>query len=103
MSKHIFIQKLEGIEYQLQLGWDKFCQYYYCVISKWMVDASFEDGGYFDDENPIYSNLDTSLVQTLELLVDICLSLGFIMPEGIVENIKQDKQKNAVNRVVIYE
>lgn|GEM_PF-2414511 len=101
MSKHIFDQRIEGQLYEVQIGWDKPLQAFYGVISPWVEREEEGEEGYFDD--PIWSNLNYDKKLTLEEIADACRTRGFIIPEGLLENVGADQRRNAVNEVTFYD
>ncbi|MFK8034414.1 MAG: hypothetical protein AB8B94_09750 [Hyphomicrobiales bacterium] len=103
MSKHIFEQTVGDQSYEVQIGWDKPLQRYYGVISPWAEDPDMEEGGYFDDCDPTWSNLFLSSDIGLEDVADACEKLGLIIPDGLLENVVDDMLRNAVNEITIYE
>ena len=100
MSKHIFEQTIEGQTYEVQLGWDKPMQVFYGVISPWVEDETWEEGGYFDD--PVWSNLFVEKNLPLGEIEEECCRRGFTIPDGLLENVVSDMVRNAVNEVKYY-
>ena len=100
MSKHIFEQTINDQTYEVQIGWDKPCQRFYGVISPWVEDVEYEEGGYFDD--PLWSNIFYQKSFALEDIVHICEEYGFTLPDGLVEKVYLDQQRNAVNEITYY-
>ena len=103
MSKHIFEQTVDDQTYEIQIGWDKPLQRYYGVISPWVEDDECEQGGYFDNCEPTWSNLYLSGDVGLEDIITACEELGVNIPEGLLENVVNDMFRNAVNEVTCYD
>ena len=103
MSKHIFEQTLNNQTYEVQIGWDKPLQRYYGVISPWVEDHEYEEGGYFDTAEPVWSNLYFAHDVSLEDIVTACEELVLTLPNGLLDNVVNDRLRNAVNEVTVYE
>lgn len=100
MSKHIFQRVVQERLYQVELGWDKPLQRYYCCIFPVLTEG--ERAGEVDD--PVYSNLFEKNPQglTLEYFVEVCRRHGIEVPGVVLNEVVNDRQENVVNRVVMY-
>jgi len=103
MSKHIFEQTIDDQTYEVQIGWDKPLQRYYGVISPWVEGSEMDDGGYFDSCDPAWSNLFSGRDLGLDEIVDACTDRGLTMPETLLDNVVDDRLRNAVNEITLYE
>jgi len=102
MSRHIFKQAVDQVYYLIQIGWDKPCQRYYGVVMQWVEEVQETEAGYFDDENPVWSNLFFDHDFSLEEIAAECSKLGIKVPHGLLENVREDKSRNAVNLLKFY-
>lgn len=100
MSKHIFEQTVGTTKYEVQIGWDKPCQRYYFVISPFIEDGEF--AGEVDD--PVASNLylPNPDAITLEHIKAVCEDYGLILPKDLLENVEDDRCRDAVNERRVY-
>ena len=102
MSKHIFSQQLDDQRYEVQIGWDKPTQEYYGLIIGWVQDSDCEEGGYFDDL--VWSNKYTSKdALTLNDIANEITQRGFTLPDTLLDNVEQDRLRNAVNEFRFYD
>lgn len=93
MSKHFFkAETVDGL-LQVQMGWDKPTQNFYCVVFK-LEDEERESLTTW--EEPIYSNLNEP-PQSLEYYVSVCSKLGLNIPEDMVNTILWDCEFDIVN------
>ncbi|MEE9493033.1 MAG: hypothetical protein V3W04_06605 [Gammaproteobacteria bacterium] len=98
MSQHIFVtEDKSGRMIQIQMGWDKPLQRYYCIVEA--VDAE-------DSDNILYSNLDET--ETVDPTLDYYLinilseRFGVEPPDPLMKQVKIDAINNVVNRVEHY-
>jgi len=103
MSKHIFEQTVDDQTMQVQIGWDRPMQNYYGVISPWVEDADMEEGGYFDDCDPLFSNLFSPKKLSLDEIAEEVTKRGLIIPDGLLNNVINDQWHNTANKITIYE
>ena len=101
MSQHIFEQSINDRRYEIIMGWDKPLQCYYGVILGWIEDDEFEEGGYFNDV--IWSGMRRPNDLSLETMALTITNHGFTLPDGFLDHIKQDRQRNAVNETTHYD
>lgn len=97
MSQHTFTSETNCSQFvEVQIGWDKPMQQYYCVISP------LDDKGELDD--PLYSNLYEKYPATLDLsyFIKICNDYGVSVSKTVVDAVKQDKKDNIVNNKIDY-
>lgn len=102
MSKHIFEQTVDDQTMQVQIGWDRPMQNYNGVISPWVEDADMEEGGYFDDCDPLFSNLFSLQKLSLDEITEELTNRGLVIPDGLLNNVINDQWRNAVNEITVY-
>lgn len=104
MSKHIFEQEIEGQRHEVQIGWDKPTQQYYGMILGWMNDPLSQENGYYDDL--IWSTIchyPMTQSPSLEDIEQDITQRGFNIPDGLLNTVREDRFRNAVNEMTFYE
>lgn len=102
MSKHIFNQTLGNQKYEIQIGWDKPLQEFYGTILGFIEDTGSDGDGYFDDL--IWSSIFLkSRPFDLEPIITEITGRGFLIPDGLIDNVKADRCRNAVNEHTFYD
>lgn len=103
MSKHIFEQDIEGQRCEVQIGWDKPTQQYYGMILGWVNDPLSREDGYYDDL--IWSTMCHYPMAQSPLLEDIEQDItqrGFNILDGLIDNVREGRRRNAVNEMTCY-
>ncbi|WP_086930227.1 hypothetical protein [Agarilytica rhodophyticola] len=101
MSKHIFKQTLNGIEHQIQIGWDKPQRQFYGTILAASEDDTPDGKTYYDDI--VWMNIYPPVVYSLEGIIQEITRQGFTIPNQLFENVCEDFYNNTVNRFKYYE
>lgn len=100
MSQHIARLECEkvGGHARVQLGWDKPLAEYYLVV------FAEEDAQCDNEDGIVYSNLDDprSRGQELDYFKAIASNLGCEVPDAMWRAAYQDREVNAVNKIVFY-
>ncbi len=94
MSKHYFKTDTAGGLLQAEMGWDKPLQMFYCVI--WRFEDE-ERESLSTWEEPLYSNLNEPLGQSLDYYLSVCKQHGIDIPLEMANAIIVDKNNNTVN------
>lgn len=102
MSQHIFQQTIDGKAFEIQIGWDKPCQRFYGVVSTWVHDDTEYCDGYWDDDQPVWSNLHHTGDLTLDAITREIGKLGIKIPERILQYVLIDQRYNIVNRRALH-
>lgn len=102
MSQHIFTRAVGDHRYFIQMGWDKPLQMYHAVVFKWIEDSMHIGNGYWDQDNPVWSSVFEDRQLSLQDIADTVTELGIDLPENILQNILNDRFRNAVNEQTHY-
>jgi hypothetical protein len=99
MSKHYVKTKTnEGVRVEVQMGWDRPMQWFYCVVSPILENNECDD--------PIYSNLNESdpEILTLKYYAEVLRTrFGITIPQDMTNGILEDRKTGKMNHAVIYE
>ncbi len=102
MSKHIFNQLLNNQKYEIQIGWDKPLQEFYGTILGFIESTDNDCDGYFDDL--IWSSIFLkNRPCDLEPIIKEIIDRGFLIPDGLIDNVKADSCRNSVNEYTFYD
>ena len=99
MSQHIFTQTLGTQTYEIQVGWDRPTQEYYGQILGWVASHNNNQSGYFDDL--VWCSLSSGPL-SLEAIAEEITGRGFTLPDGLLDNVRNDRYHNAANVMRFY-
>ncbi|MGJ8641396.1 MAG: hypothetical protein ACSHYA_18550 [Opitutaceae bacterium] len=103
MSQHIFEQNVDSTRYYVQMGWDKPCQIYYGIVFEWIEDPLERNGGYWNENDPVWSSVSSSEKSSLIEITHIIESLGLVIPQPLIKNVLHDRFRNSVNELTTYD
>lgn len=101
MSKHIFKQTVNGREHEIQIGWDRLLQQYYGTIIA-AIEVDTPEGKTYEDD-VIWMNIFSPVVYSLEGIAQKIVKRGFTIPDGLLENVREDRYNDAGNTVQDYD